>query len=498
MGGGRFGGVGGRRRRGGGRKRGRWWQHGHGVFSYSSSARSNLMNPNYNRNWVVVVLKLTCFKLYTVFTIILTIHHLGRVHFWPIVSILLELGRGYNNKAKQGSNKMKKHASIALNLGTVFVIRIPDAQVLRILSRSLFLAMVIASLPFLGTILKGFKSSSRLSVSKFGTNFGYVNAGLLNSIIRDLAHEGLFKKDDKALIVTNGFGSVASFNNNEADLVMDSDLEMKKLFPDESYDFVFSSSNEDIGFVDRVLKIDGIVALPLGNKPSNTGFREQSNYRVAYLRRYDSNSIIVALKKTSFAYKLVDPSPKRKLLKWTNEAKTVALKGLEDVFLEPPSKSFAKSKAYLKKIKFLSNLLGDPLEGYDRRLFISVGLPEENKGVIQWFQQNYPKKNTEFETHSLLDVAPEERHVSHTDVSDWLSKHVKEEEYVVMKAEAEVVEELIKKRTINLVDELFLECKNEWWQTGKKRKRSGRAYWECLALYGMLRDEGVAVHQWWG
>nr|AFK46323.1 unknown [Lotus japonicus] len=67
-----------------------------------------------------------------------------------------------------------------------------------------------------------------------------------------------------------------------------------------------------------------------------------------------------------------------------------------------------------------------------------------------------------------------------------------------MKAEAEVVEEMIKERTIYLVDELFLECKNEWWQKKGKRKKSRKAYWECLALYGRLRDEGVAVHQWWG
>jgi hypothetical protein len=66
-----------------------------------------------------------------------------------------------------------------------------------------------------------------------------------------------------------------------------------------------------------------------------------------------------------------------------------------------------------------------------------------------------------------------------------------------MKAEANVVEEMMRKKTICLVDELFLQCDNEWWQT-RRRKKSGRAYWECLALYGRLRDEGVAVHQWWG
>lgn len=43
----------------------------------------------------------------------------------------------------------------------------------------------------------------------------------------------------------------------------------------------------------------------------------------------------------------------------------------------------------------------------------------------------------------------------------------------------------------------FLECKHQGVKKGDKKK-SRRAYWECLSLYGMLRDEGVAVHQWWG
>ena len=66
---------------------------------------------------------------------------------------------------------------------------------------------------------------------------------------------------------------------------------------------------------------------------------------------------------------------------------------------------------------------------------------------------------------------------------------------MVMKSEAEVVEEMMRSKAIMLVDELFLECKP---QQGNVKKKNRRAYWECLALYGKLRDEGVAVHQWWG
>ncbi|XP_027338496.1 uncharacterized protein LOC113852430 [Abrus precatorius] len=409
----------------------------------------------------------------------------------------MELDRGCEaNKGSKMKNNNLHDGTIALNHETVLVIRLPGAQVLRILSRSLFLAIVLAALPFLGTFLKEFSSSSHSFVPAASS---CVSVEMLNSILHDLADQGLFKKDDKVLLVNppNGFitgPNTPPFNNNEIDMVIDSDLRRKILFPDGYYDFVFMSSSIDAEFVDRILKINGIVVLPLGVKSSNSAFRKQSNYRVVYIRRYDS--IIVALKKTGPAVRLVDnSSPRRKLCQLMMDTKKVALKGLEDVLLEPPTKDFVKSK-YLKKIKYLPDLLGDSLQGYNRRLFIGVGLAEENKGVVQWFQKNYPKKNTKFEIHNLV-VPPEDSVMPHTDVSAWLSKHVKEEEYVVMKAEAEVVEKMIKERTIYLVDELFLECKYEWWEMGK-RKKNGRAYWECLALYGLVKDKGVAVHQWWG
>ncbi|XP_038986496.1 SEC12-like protein 2 [Phoenix dactylifera] len=80
-------------------------------------------------------------------------------------------------------------------------------------------------------------------------------------------------------------------------------------------------------------------------------------------------------------------------------------------------------------------------------------------------------------------------------MAEWLEKNVREEEYVVMKAEAGVVEEVVNGRAIGLVDELFLECDHQWEKKKKKKKgsketRSRRAYWECLALYGKLRTKG--------
>ncbi|KAF1872984.1 hypothetical protein Lal_00016096 [Lupinus albus] len=402
----------------------------------------------------------------------------------------MELGREY--KARKWSKIKHLHD---FNSDTILVFQIADAHVFSTVSRFLFFAIVFVTLLFLGSILKGFSSSSHPVVfTGFGDSaFESINADALNLVLNDLKEEGLVKKEDKALIMSppRGFEGVALLNN-EVDVVKDSDLKIKNPKPDESYDFVFMPSFEDAKFADRILKANGILAFPLSTNPSDANFRKPTDYKVVYIRRH--GSIIVALRKLGLTNKLADSSPKRKLL--AAGAKTVALKGLEDVFLEPPGKDFAKSEENLK-IRYLPDLLGEhSLEGYKRRVFLGIGLPEENKAAIKWFQRNYPKKNTKFEIHSHI-VAPENPVLPHTDVSAWLSKHVKEEEYVVMKAEADVVEDMIRKKTTHLVDELFLECNNDWWQTSEIKK-SGRAYWECLALYGKLRDEGVAVHQWWG
>lgn len=379
---------------------------------------------------------------------------------------------------------------VGLTSDAFLVIKVPDTRFLRIASRSLFLTLFFVSFPFLGSFLKGLVVSGfdAIVVNASTSTFVSINVEVLNSILHDLGDEGLLKKEDKALIMSppRGFeGGDSLLNwNSEVDVVRH----------DESYDFAFAPSFEDAVLVDPVLKIDGIVAFPLSlDDSSNAGFRKQSNYKVVYLRRYDS--IFVALRKIGVENNLVDSTPRKRLCQFATVAKTTALEGLEDALLEPPRQDSAKSNKNLK-IKYLPELLGDSLDGYKQRVFVGVGLRDENKAAVEWFERNYPKKSTKFEIHNL-QVAPEEPNVPQTDVSAWLSKHVKADEYVVMKAEADVVEEMMRKKTICLVDELFLQCNNQWWQTGT-RKKSGRAYWQCLDLYGRLRDEGVAVHQWWG
>lgn len=173
------------------------------------------------------------------------------------------------------------------------------------------------------------------------------------------------------------------------------------------------------------------------------------------------------------------------------------------MLLEPPRAASGKSRVYLKRTRYLPDLMDDTLESYPRRVFIDVGLPEKDRGSgTDWFHKNYPTRNKNFEVYKIETVAEgsSAKGVPQIEMSDWLRKNVKGEEYVVMKAEAEVVEEMMRSKAIMLVDELFLECKphSKQGSEGNNNRRSRRAYWECLALYGKLRDQGVAVHQWWG
>ncbi|KAM7527551.1 hypothetical protein LguiB_030961 [Lonicera macranthoides] len=90
-------------------------------------------------------------------------------------------------------------------------------------------------------------------------------------------------------------------------------------------------------------------------------------------------------------------------------------------------------------MKFLPDLLGDSLESNQRRIFITDG---------KVYVEIYNLKVEIYDSETI----PKGLGIG---VSDWFVRNVKEEDYVVMKAEVEVVEEMIMKRKMYLVDKLF-------------------------------------------
>ncbi|KAK8572411.1 hypothetical protein V6N13_048009 [Hibiscus sabdariffa] len=330
----------------------------------------------------------------------------------------------------------------------------------------------------------------------------------LEFLFNDLKNEGILKPGNKGLSLSDEYDHETiqgSLFLTKIDIEFSSvnHFDKQSLIPDESLDFIFTESFQSAPqFIDRSLKVGGIIAVQqLGEGSSSHSFNNPSNYKIVYHRKLRSANVFV-MKKLENVGRPIWGTQRRLFGYNTPEEKKAALKKLEDVLLEPPRASSGELKRHHKRTKYLPDLLKDTLDSYPRRVFIDVGLPERDGGSgTDWFAKNYPTRNLNFEMYKievLTEVSSKKKKkaVPEIGMSDWLRKNVKEEEYVVMKAEAEIVEEMVKSKSIGLVDELFLECNPKG--VGGRKSMSKRAYWECLALYGRLRDEGVAVHQWWG
>ncbi|XP_011088137.1 uncharacterized protein LOC105169445 [Sesamum indicum] len=406
-----------------------------------------------------------------------------------------KLARGY--RAKNGGYHVNElnGVRVGLNSETLLIIKLPDSRALSIISRSLFLAMVLLALPSLGSMIR---AASNAPLFEPDANLGFADGfDVLPILLRDLVEEGLIKKGHKGFVLATSMPETEDdfefLKNAGIDLLTGADLRRRKLGEHQVFDFAFMPSFHGIQLIDGVLKDGGLVISPLDPDPSGE-LRLLRNFKIVYLRRFQ-NTVIAMRKAGASLNSMVSSARKQAFCGVTPEKKRAALKGLEDVYLEPPRQAALVQSS--RKIKFLPDLLKDSLEEYPRRIFISDDL-----SAVDWFYKNYPRGHQEFEVYNM-EVEINKNGLSkrvesqETAVSNWITKKVRHEDYVVMKAEAEMVEEMLKDKTLCLVDELFLECKNQWQQDGEEGNGGKRAYWQCLTLYGKVRDEGIAVHQWW-
>lgn len=397
-------------------------------------------------------------------------------------------GRGYL-PVKNNYNEMNG-VEIGFNPDALLIIKLPDSRALRIMSRSLFFAMVLLALPSLFSMMRasaGASAYESASISDASEGFR-----ILPVLLRDLVEEGLIRKGNKGFVLGATVGDIGHdfgfLKNSGIDLLTGADLQQKNVVEHQVFDFVFATSLQGIQVVDSMIKENGLVISPLGRDPS-TGLRLLSTYKIVYLRRFEST--VVAMRKTGASSAGAATKEALPCGGATSDVKRNALNGLEDVYLEPPRRAVLEKKSSFmsRKIKFLPDLLKDSLDEYPRRVFVS-----DDSSAIDWLYNNYPMRHQEFEVLNMEVGSNNDG--SETGASRLLRKNVRREDYVVMKAEAQAVEEMLKDETLFLVDELFLECKNQW-QDGEGETGSKRAYWQCLALYGKVRDEGIAVHQWW-
>ncbi|KAJ4976467.1 hypothetical protein NE237_001573 [Protea cynaroides] len=277
------------------------------------------------------------------------------------------------------------------------IIKLPDSRVLKVIARSVLLALAIITSPWLGSLVIGDSTLSYNSVAS------------------------------EAPIHGERYGPQI-LNTQDVDLISESDAKRQISIPDGTFYFFFASGFLASKFIDRSLKTSGIVAIQLSIDASNA-FHKPSNYKFVYLRQFEYT--VLAMKKTGPAE--MNAVTKRCLCALSSKAKRAALNGLEDVLLEPPRASSVKqSNIYLKNTKYLPDLMDDSLEVYPRRIFIDVGFPDkDDNGSPIWFERNYPTRNKNFEMYKIETVNEEVKGdpVPQMSMSDWLKNNVKEEEY---------------------------------------------------------------------
>ncbi|CAA2959962.1 Hypothetical predicted protein [Olea europaea subsp. europaea] len=129
---------------------------------------------------------------------------------------------------------------IKFNFDNLLIIKLLDCRVLRIISRSLLLAMVLVALLSLGRI----RRDSTNGFSEFDANSDINRFKTLSILFRDLVYEGLIKKGNRGLILGSCIGDIEDdfpfINGFGIDLAVESNQNQKKLSKVDVFDFVLA------------------------------------------------------------------------------------------------------------------------------------------------------------------------------------------------------------------------------------------------------------------
>lgn len=176
------------------------------------------------------------------------------------------------------------------------MILLPHPRVLRVVARSVLLVTAaLLSFPWLRTMLV----LDSGPVTGNGPDPTWVdNPFMLRMLLADLKREGLFNPGLVNVFIGDP-GSRGPFLK-KAGMDLMSPEYMKMLVDESSVDFVLAADgirDSSVNFVDRVVKVGGVVTVLLGSDPDVRPFCLPSNYRVTYVRRFGVT--VVAIKKMS-------------------------------------------------------------------------------------------------------------------------------------------------------------------------------------------------------
>jgi len=275
------------------------------------------------------------------------------------------------------------------------------------------LAIALLSFPWLHTMLV----LGGGPVTGNGSDPKWVdNPFMLRILVADLKREGLFNPELFNVFIGDPGSRGPFLKKTGMDLMWPE--YRKRLVDGNSVDFVLAAdgmTDSSFRFVDRVLKVGGIVTVLLGSDP-NRPFCLPSNYRVTYVRRFGST--VVAIKKISHdnADKFMGGLRSRRLLSVATKKK--------------------KKKRQPQKTMYLVKLMvnGDSFDGH-------------------WFEIDHAKKSGELDVVVVASVGGgvKER------MAKWFERYAKGKEVMVAKAEAETKMEMKKKRIVRyLMDKIGL------------------------------------------
>ncbi|KAL7146414.1 hypothetical protein ABFS83_06G039400 [Erythranthe nasuta] len=242
--------------------------------------------------------------------------------------------------------------------------------------------------------------------------------------------------------------------------------------------------------------------------------------------------------------------------------KSHLIRNLEPLISKEPLEIWEGLGKEEKTIKYLPSMI-DLNRKKGRFIYIDLGAREYDSSIGSWFVKQYPKQNKEFEIYAVeADKAFHKQYESRKGITllpfaawiknetvvfgskpivvkdkvwrmrpfgriegqkaqddelaavtkveafdfvDWLERMVGPDDFVVVKMDVEgteivLIDELVRRGTICLIDELFMECHFDRYVkccSGERINRFNYSYNQCYSLFDDLRNMGCVVHQWW-
>ncbi|KAL6911530.1 hypothetical protein ACP4OV_000335 [Aristida adscensionis] len=183
--------------------------------------------------------------------------------------------------------------------GDSVVIQLPDPRALRVLARSVLLAVALLSLPWL-------RATTEPPARRRAAGACAAAAARAGLLLRDLRREGLLARGARAVAIGGADGGcdahAPATEQGQDDAVRPASPRRMLMMGDSSVDFLldfgyFGEEADRFGFADRVLKSGGILAAPVDS--SLSVFRLPPNYRVVYIGQFAET--YVGIKKIAHA-----------------------------------------------------------------------------------------------------------------------------------------------------------------------------------------------------